>query len=892
MSIRHLNRLLSPASIALIGASSREASLGRIVLSNVLASGFAGEISAVNPHHVEVGGVKCFPAISALPSAPDLAIIMTPAATVPGAIEDLGRLGTKVAVVLSAGLDAASGLRTAMLDAARAHDLRIVGPNCLGVLMPHAKLNASFAHLAAKPGRLGLISQSGALVTAILDWAARRDIGFSGIVSAGDMADTDVGDLIDLFATDPNTDAILIYVEGITEAPKFMSAARAAARGKPVVAIKAGRSAEAGKAALSHSGALAGSYQVYRAAFERAGIVMVDSLTELFDAAEVLCKLPPLCGDRLGIITNGGGAGILAIDELQQHGGTLAELERSTIEALDEHLPTTWSRANPIDIIGDAGPIRYRAAIAAAWGDPGVDALLVMHCPTAIASATEIAGTLAEQVRSLRSAGPAKPVIACWPGQANCESASEALGAAGIPLFSSPEDAVRGFSYLIAAQAARAALAESASNRRRAMPDRTEAARIISTARAEHRALLNEIEAKALLSAYGIPVVATHFAARAEDVIDACAGLTAPYAVKIVSPDISHKSDKGGVALGLRDPAIAATHAFTMGERIRREHPEARITGFAVEKMCVRPHATELLVGVANDPTFGPVLLFGAGGKAVEAINDIVMALPPINLDQARAMIAKSRISRLLAGYRDERSADLAGIAETLVAISDLVADWPDIVELDINPLLADADGVICLDARVVITKEAQPASRMAIRPVPVEWNADLKTRSGAMIHVRPVVPSDEAALGAFFEHVTPEDLRFRFLSSMRHVEHEHLAMMTHIDYRRTISFIALDMTGTIVAAALLAADADRTRAEIAMSTHADWKGRGVSYSLLSHLLRYAEAEGIAIVEAVELADHDEALRMEREMGFTALACPDDPSLRIVRRKLSRAKAA
>lgn len=892
MSIRHLSHLFSPASIALIGGSAREGSLGRIMLSNLLAADFPGDVFAVNPHAVDLPGVRWSSSVCALPAAPDLAIVTTPAAYVPEIIADLGRLGTKLAVVLSAGIDAASGLRANMLDAARTFGVRIIGPNCLGVLMPHARLNASFAHLAAKPGRLGLISQSGALVTAMLDWATPRNIGFSAIVSAGDMADVDMADLIDLLATDPHTDAILLHVEGIGNAAKFMAAARAAARVKPIVAIKAGRSAQAGRAALSHSGAMAGSYPVYRAAFEQAGIVMVDSLTQLFDAAEILSRLPPPRGNRLAIITNGGGAGVLAIDALYGTAGRLAELAPSTIETLDEHLPTTWSRANPIDLIGDAGPIRYRAALAAAWADPGVDAILVMHCPTAMASPVKIAETLSEQLPLLKTAGPAKPVIACWLGDATCRSAGDILTRAGIPLFSAPDDAIRGFGYLLAAQSARAALTETVPVARPSRPDRREAARIIAAARAEGRQVLNEIEAKALLSAYAIPVVTTHFAASAGDVVDACAGLTAPYAVKIVSPDISHKSDKGGVAPGLCDPAVAAARALTMGERIQREHPDARITGFAVERMCVRPHASELLIGVANDATFGPVLLFGAGGKAVEAIDDIAMALPPINIGQAREMIGRTRIARLLGGYRDERAADLAGIAETLVAVSNLIADWPDILELDINPLLADADGIICLDARVVITSEARPAPRLAIRPILSEWSADIMIRSGQMIHIRPVAPADEAALGAFFDHVTPEDLRFRFLSSVRHVGHDNLTMMTDVDYRRTISFLALEPGGTIVAAVLLATDADRSRAEIAMSTRSDWKRRGVSYALLGHVLRYAEAEGIAVLEAVELADHSEALRMEREMGFTAVACPDDPMLRIVRRQQHPARAA
>ncbi len=882
MSIRHLSRLFAPTSIVLIGASSRDRSLGRIVLENLIAGEFAGAIYAVNPHRVDLPGTTWSPAISSLPAAPDLAIVMTPAATVPGVIDELGRLGTRVVVVLTSGVDVASGLRPAMLEAAHHHDMRIVGPNCLGVLMPHARLNASFAHLSAKPGRLGLISQSGALVTAILDWAAPRDIGFSGIVSAGDMADVDIGDLIDLFATDPHTDAILLYIEGITDAAKFMSAARAAARGKPIIAIKAGRTPESRKAALSHSGAMAGSYDVYRAAFERAGIITVDNLSDLFDAAEILCKLPPLSGSNLAIVTNGGGAGVLALDALTQHGGRLADLSAPSIAALAAALPATWSHANPVDIMGDAGPDRYRSAIATLWADEGNDAILVVYCPTALASSTEIAEAVVAEVRALRQSGRVKPVIACWLGGGGCDGARAIFSANGIPLFDAPEDAVRGFGYLLAAATARTALTETLLPRPQTPPNRKEAARIIARARTAGRTQLNEIEAKGLVAAYGVPVVQTHFSPTAAGVVDACAGMIGPFAVKIVSSDIVHKSDVGGVALGLCDPAMAATRAAAMGERIAREHPAFRIEGFAVERMSVRPHSIELLLGIANDPTFGPVLLFGAGGKAVEAIDDIAMALPPINIDQARALVGKTRIARLLRGYRDQRATDLTALAEALVALSDLVTDWPDIAELDINPLQVDTDGVICVDARVVLTADAGPPSRMVIQPVPVEWAADLTTRLGVAIHVRPVVPADESALAAFFTQVTPDDLRFRFLSSLSEVDHAHLTMMTHVDYRRTISFVAIEPQGAIVAAALLAADADRSRAELAMSTRADWKGRGVSYVLMQHMLRYAEAQGIAVLEAVELADHDEALRMERELGFRVLACPDDPALRIV----------
>lgn len=883
MSIRNLERIFRPKSIALVGASTRVGSVGHVVMTNIVEGGFEGQIFAVNPHPVVAENVRWHPTIASLPVAPDLAVIMTPPSAVPEAIGELGRIGTRAAVVITAGLGDGP-LKARMLEAAAAADIRIIGPNCLGLIMPRARLNASFAHLDAKPGRLALISQSGALITSMLDWAEPRGIGFSGIVSAGDMADADIGDFIDLFATDRETDAILLYVEGLTDAAKFMSAASAAARSKPVIAIKAGRSDEARQAARSHSGAMAGSYPVYSAAFERAGIVQVQSLTELFDAAEILCRCKPAAMDRIAVISNGGGAAVLAVDCLRQQGVRLAELGAGTMAALDGALPPNWSHANPVDLIGDADEERYSVAIRAALADPGVDALLVMHCPTALVSPEAVAIALASEAAA---AGTPKPVLACWLGDGNADLVRPVLTRADIPLFETPEDAARAFGYLRAADRSRAMLTERVAPRPSPSIDREAAARLIAAARADGRTLLNEIETKALLGSYGIPVVTTHLARKPGDVIDACIGLQAPYAVKVVSPDIAHKSDIGGVALGLSDPSIASGRAFTMDERIRRRNPAARIDGYAVEPMCIRPHAIELLAGIAHDPTFGPVLLFGAGGKAVEAIDDRIIALPPIDRDQALAMIGRTRIARLLAGYRDERAADLHAIAETLVALSDLASDFPDIMELDINPMLADADGVMVVDARAVVSEQPGTADSMAIRPVPRHWNADLRTRSGVVIHARPVVPADEAALAEFFEHVTPDDLRFRFLSGLGKVSHEQLARMTQVDYRRSISFIAIEPSGRIVAAALLVADPDRSRAEIAMSTRADWKGRGVSYALLEHLLRYAQAEGIKALEAVEFADHLEALRMEREMGFTALACPDDPTLRIVRRQFA-----
>jgi len=716
MSIRDLQPLLTPDSIVLVGASSRPGSLGSRVLVNLVAARFAGTVYAVNPRRVEAEGAAWLPSIRDLPEAPDLAIIMVPAACVPAAIAELGARGTRCAVVLSAGITRDSGLRQEMLDAARPFGLRIVGPNCLGVMAPHAGLDATFARTAARRGGLALISQSGALVTAILDWADTREIGFSGIVSAGEMADVDIGDLINLFAADPRTDAILLYIEGLSDAAKFMSAARKASLGKPVIAIKAGRSPEAAAAALSHSGALAGSYDVYRAAFDRAGIVTVDTLTHLFDAAEVLASYHGCARGRLGIVTNGGGAGILAVDALGGTRAELATLTPPTLARLETSLPSSWSHANPVDIVGDAGPDRYRDAVGALLRDDAVDALLVMNCPTAMASTEAFADTVSEAVQAARIAGVSKPVIGCWLGDANMSAARKPLKEAGIPLYATPEDAVRSFGYLLAATNARSALHDTPYSRSDFHADIGKAKAIIARARAENRQLLNEIEAKKLLALYGIPVAATGFAASPEAVPGALRDLPPPYAVKIVSPDISHKSDVGGVVLGLATREAAAAAARAMAARIRCERPDARITGFAVERMIEREHSHELFAGIATDPVFGPLLLFGAGGTAVEVLADTALALPPIDDGHAQRMIESTRISKLLAGYRSEPAVNVDAIAAILCSLSFMAVDLPDIIELDINPLLADPDGVVVLDVRIRISAEPNPAPRLAIR--------------------------------------------------------------------------------------------------------------------------------------------------------------------------------
>jgi len=731
MTIRNLDGLLHPRSVAVIGGSQRDGTLGQLVLSNLIEGGYVGALFAVNPKQVDLAGVQWVAEIAALPQAPDLAVIVTPAPTIAGIIGALGALGTKVAVIISAQPhDAAT--REAILEAARPHLLRIVGPNCLGALMPHARLNASFAPRRAEPGRLAFISQSGALVTAMLDWAASKHIGFSGVVSVGDMADVDLGDLIDLFAADPKTDAILLYVEGVTNPAKFMSAARAASRIKPVIAIKAGRSDAAGRAARSHTGALTGAYDVHAAAFRRAGIILVDSLTELFDAAQVLCRHQPCCGERLAIVSNGGGAGVLATDSLPATGGVLATLLPETIAALDPLMPAAWSRANPIDVVGDARAERFAAASRAALADPGVDALLVIHCPTAVAAGSEIARGVIEMIES---ADPhvTKPVIACWMGTDNAATVRPLFDAVGIPLFDNLDDAVRGFGYLLEARKGQDALMRAPASTSIDETDRARARAVITGARADGRTQLSACEAKAVIGAYGVPCVAGALARTVEAVADACTMFDGPYVVKLISPQFPHKSDIGGVAVNIPGPTEAVVAARAMAERFRYEHPTASLTGFEVEPMVSRRNGIELIAGIADDATFGPVIAFGAGGKAVETIRDHALGLPPLDDALARELVGATRIAPLLAGYRDVPAADMAAIVKTLNALSAIAIDFPDIVELDINPLLADSDGVIALDARISLS-EAPRHSRLVIRPVPMHWATRIVTRDGPII--------------------------------------------------------------------------------------------------------------------------------------------------------------
>lgn len=881
MTTRNLGPTLAPASVALIGASVREGSVGRVVVRNVIAGGFAGKIYPVNPKYNDVLGLRCYGRIADLPEPPDVAVIMTPAPTVPAIVGELGAKGTKVAVILSAGVTAASGLRQAALDAAAPHMLRLIGPNTIGLLAPRVRLNASFTHIAPTHGRLGLISQSGAMVSSIVDWAAAEGIGFSQIYSLGDMADVDVGDCLNVLAGDGETAAILMYLESIPAPRKFMSAARAAARVKPVIAVKPGRHAEAAKAAATHTGALAGADRVVDAALRRAGIIRVDDLGDLFEAAEITSRYRPLQRARVAIVTNGGGAGVLAVDKLLDDGAELAALSPDTIAALDAALPAAWSHANPIDIIGDAPPERYRAAMRTAAADPGVDALLVMNCPTALADPSQAAAAIASEADHGLING--KPVLACWLGQQAAEPARNILRTAGIGDFETPARAAEAVSLLTRWSALRTQLQRVAPEYVDPQLDREAARSILNGVAADQRTLLTEDEAKALMAAYAVPTPRTIVAADPAAVERAARELLAKapaVVVKLRSKTISHKSDVGGVILDLETPQAARDAADEIVHRLADKAPALRLEGFTVQPM-IRQSGEELIVGLSTDPAFGPVVLFGAGGTAVEVVDDTATGLVPLDQVLAGDLIDRTRISRRLAGYRDRRPADRAAILSVITAVSQLAVDFPMIRAIDINPLLANDRGVIALDARVEIDPAwrdvGKPSPLLAIRPYP-SGETGLIDVADRRYLVRPIKPADAELYPRFFERVRPEDMRLRFLGSTRALAHDTLLQLTQLDYDRDMAFVALEPDGDLAGIVRYAADPDRTSAEYGLLVRSDLQGRGLGRSLLETLIDYARREGIEVLFGRVLRENATMLDMCARLGFT-VAATDEPQL-------------
>jgi acetyltransferase len=884
-----LDVFFSPKTVAVVGATETAGSVGRTILWNLIGSPFGGTVFPVNPKRPSVLGIKAYPTVADVPAKIDLAVIVTPATAVPGVVGQCADLGIPAAVIISAGFRevgaAGAELERRTLAEARRGRMRLIGPNCLGVMSPTSGLNATFAAAMARPGDVAFLSQSGALLTAILDWSLKVQLGFSAFVSLGTMLDVSWGDLIDHFGNDPRTRSIVLYMESIgDDARGFLSAAREVALSKPIIVIKAGRTAAAARAAASHTGALTGSDEVLDAAFRRVGILRVTQIGDLFDMAEVLGKQPRPRGPRLAVVTNAGGPGVLATDALITHGGELPPLSEATRGKLDALLPPAWSHGNPIDVLGDADPARYAGALEIAAADPDNDGLLVVLTPQDMTDPTLTAQALTRYAKV-----EGKPVLASWMGGAEVAAGVDILNRANIPTFDFPDSAARAFCYMWRSSYALRALYETPAAGAEGQADATAATALIEQARAEGRTLLDEAESKRLLAAYGIPTTDTRVAATAAEARAAAAAVGFPVAVKLHSRTITHKTDVGGVKLGLAD-GDAVERAFeairaSVGERAGAQH----FLGVTVQPMARTGAGTfELILGASPDPQFGPVLLFGAGGQLVEVFRDRALALPPLNRTLARRLMEQTRIHRALAGVRGQAPVPMAALEEVLVRFSDLVVEQPWIKELDINPLLASPEGLLALDARVVLHDAAwrEDLPRPAIRPYPAQYVGAHRLADGTTLVVRPIRPEDETMLVAFHRKLGEASVRQRYLAPLRldsRTTHERLLRVCFSDYDRDIALVvehhpagAPPEASEILAVGRLGRRAPHADAEFAILVRDDWQRRGLGTELLRRIVDVARQEGVPRVTATMLPDNLAMMHVATKLGFAVTCEPGD----------------
>lgn len=868
-----LDAMFAPRSVALIGATERAGSVGRTILENLLASDFGGAVFPVNLAHKTVLGREAFRCIADVPGHVDLAVIVTPSVTVPGIVAECAAAGVNGAVVISAGFKETGEhgrlLEQQLLANARHGRMRIIGPNCLGVMMPHAGLNATFAAGMARPGSVGFISQSGALCTAVLDWSFRENVGFSAFISVGSMLDVNWGDLIYHLGDDPHTRSIVIYMESVGDARAFLSAAREVALTKPIIVIKVGRTAQASQAAASHTGSLTGSDEVLDAAFRRVGVLRVDSIGELFDMAEVLGKQPRPRGPRLAMVTNAGGPGALATDRLVLDGAELATLSPESREAFSRLLPAHWSHGNPVDILGDADAARYAESVQIVARDSHNDGVLVILTPQAMTECSETAARVAQL-----AAASEKPLLASWMGGREVDDGVRILNEAGVPTFAHPDRAARAFAAmwryshdLDAIYETPALLAHSDT-----MRSHGRAAKILATAHDAGRTLLTEIESKHLLAAYGIPTVETHVARSEDDAVHLAAQLGGPVVLKLHSETITHKTDVGGVKLNLHGVA-AVRRAW---REIAGAVPAADFLGVTVQPMIDRD-GYELILGSSLDPQFGPVLLFGAGGQLVEVFKDRALGLPPLNATLARRLIEQTRIYTALLGTRGRPPVDLTALEQLLVGFSQLVAEQRLIKEIDINPLLASGTQLIALDARVVlhgreVTGDAIP--HLAIRPYPAQYVSAWKLRDGASVTIRPIRPEDEPLLIAFHRTLSAESVHFRYFATLKldeRIAHERLRRICFNDYDREIALVVEHTHGAsreVLGVGRLSKLHGVNEAEFAIVIGDAWHGQGLGTRLLELLVQIGRDEKLARIVAHILADNAAMQRVARKCGF------------------------
>jgi acetyltransferase len=873
-----LESIFSPRAVAVIGASERPGSVGYTVLRNMMDSPFGGPVWPVNPKRPTVLGLPAFPSIAKLPSVPDLIVITIPAAGVPAVVQEAVDAGVPSAIVISAGFKEAGetgkALERQVGEIARGK-MRIIGPNCLGVMNPVGGLNANFAKAMVPAGRLAFISQSGALGTAVLDWCIRERVGLSGFVSVGSMLDVSWGDLIDHYGQDPYTDSIAIYMESIGDARSFLSAAREVAMSKPILVIKAGRTAAAAKAAASHTGSLTGSDAVLDAAFQRAGVLRVDSIGQLFYVAETLAKQPRPRGPRLTILTNAGGPGVLATDALIAAGGELTEISPETIATYNAFLPDAWSHNNPVDILGDAEADRYAKALEIASKDANTDGMLVIVTPQGMTNPTEIAEKLEPYARST-----GKPVLASWMGGDIVAEGDSILRRAGIPDFPFPDDAARAFEFTWRYARNLRDLYETPAARSGSVLDakRDLATGIIDRVRASRRTILTEYESKQLLAACGIPTVRTELALTAVRAVEQAEAIGYPVVLKLHSETISHKTDVGGVKLNLRSAAdVSAAFADIQSSVATKVGPQ-HFLGVTVQPFA-KLDGYEIILGSSIDPQLGPVLLFGTGGQLVEVYKDSALALPPLNATLARHLMEQTRIYTALKGVRGRKAVDLAALDDLVVRFSELAVEQRWIKEIDINPLLASPDGLIALDARVVLDDPDTPEAdlpRPAIRPYPVQYAAPWTSKSGAEMLIRPIRPEDEPLIVAFHDRLserTVEERYFTALALSARTAHERLTRICFIDYDRELALLAekTDATGNSVIAGVsrLNRQEDGSSATLAVVIADDFQGQGLGEALMRRTLDAARAEGVRRILVHFLPLNDRMYKLSRKLGFT-----------------------
>lgn len=875
-----LDVFFSPQTVAVIGATENPGSVGRTLFWNMISNPFGGIVFPVNPKRSHVLGVKAYPSIGAIPEQVDLAVVVTPAVAVPRVIGECVDAGVKGAIVISAGFKelgpAGAQLEQEILAQARRGKIRIIGPNCLGVMSPITGLNATFAAAMARPGNIGFISQSGALCTAVLDWSLRELVGFSAFISIGSMADVGWGDLIDYLGDDPRTRSIIIYMESIGDARSFLSAAREVGLTKPIIVIKAGRTEAAAKAAASHTGTLAGSDEALNAAFRRCGVLRVQTMGQLFYVAEVLGKQPRPKGPRLAILTNAGGPGVLATDTLIAVGGELTELSPETMEALNGLLPKEWSHGNPIDILGDATPERYAKAVEIVANDPNTDGLLAILTPQAMTDPTRIAEQLTPYAKL-----EGKPILASWMGGAGVAAGEAILNHAGIPTFAYPDTAARVFHYMWQYSYNLRGLYETpvlSAEFRESVPDLERAANIIDKARQSGRTILTEVESKQILSAYGIPTVETHVATSEDEAVKLAEGLGFPVVLKLFSQTITHKTDVGGVYLNLKDADGVRWAYRSIRSSVYEKVGEQHFQGASVQPM-VRLGGYELIIGSSLDVQLGPVLLFGTGGQLVEVFRDRALALPPLNTTLARRMMEQTRIFAALRGVRGRKAIDLAALEELLVRFSHLVVEQRWIKEIDINPLLASPERLIALDARVVLhgpEVRADQLPKLAIRPYPTQYVAPWTMKDGTEVTIRPIRPEDEPLMVKFHEMLSEQTVFMRYFRTFaldQRVAHERLTRICFNDYDRELALVAdrkLPENGghEILAAARLTRVPGTDEAEFSVLVTDPYQRRGLGPELLRRLLEVARQEKVRRITAEILRDNLPMQNICKNLGF------------------------